>query len=59
MCLLYRNPKNNATSRFQNDFGAQNGAVISADEIADTLNTISYEVVTSITGRVPRVYINS
>ncbi|MDY6830711.1 MAG: alanine racemase [Thermodesulfobacteriota bacterium] len=39
-------------------FGSQDGAFIGADEIADALNTISYEVVTSITGRVPRVYVN-
>ena len=38
-------------------FGQQGNAAITADEIAAKLNTINYEVVTSITGRVPRVYL--
>jgi alanine racemase len=38
-------------------FGQQQGAAITADEIAAQINTINYEIVTSITGRVPRIYI--
>jgi alanine racemase len=38
-------------------FGCQRNAAITADELAASLNTINYEIVTSITGRVPRVYI--
>jgi alanine racemase len=38
-------------------FGRQADENISADEIAAALNTINYEIVTSISGRVPRVYI--
>jgi alanine racemase len=38
-------------------FGRQGNAVMTADELAANLNTINYEIVTSITGRVPRVYI--
>ncbi|MFH0725236.1 MAG: alanine racemase [Pseudomonadota bacterium] len=37
-------------------FGTQNGAVLPVDEIAATLGTINYEVVTGISERVPRVY---
>jgi alanine racemase len=37
-------------------FGSQGAEFISADELASSLNTINYEIVTSITGRVPRVY---
>ena len=33
------------------------GEVVTADELAATLNTINYEIVTSITARVPRVYL--
>ncbi len=36
--------------------GRQGGAVLSADEVAGTLGTINYEVVSALTGRVPRVY---
>ena len=36
--------------------GRQGGAVISADAVAETLGTINYEVVSALTGRVPRVY---
>jgi len=39
-------------------FGRQDGRCISADQIADLLNTINYEVVTGITARVPRVYLH-
>jgi len=38
-------------------FGRQRNEAITADEIAAQLNTINYEIVTSITGRVPRVYL--
>ncbi|HET8564772.1 MAG TPA: alanine racemase [Candidatus Binatia bacterium] len=39
--------------------GRQRDAVISADEMAAWSNTISYEVLTSIGARVPRIYCNS
>ena len=38
-------------------FGQQGNEAITADELAAKLNTINYEIVTSISGRVPRVYI--
>jgi alanine racemase len=38
-------------------FGRQGNEAIAADEIAAQVNTINYEIVTSITGRVPRVYL--
>ena len=38
--------------------GRQNGAEISADEMAGWANTISYEIFTSIGARVPRIHIN-
>jgi alanine racemase len=38
-------------------FGAQGNEMINTDEIARKLNTINYEVVTSINKRVPRVYV--
>ena len=38
-------------------FGVQGEAAITADELAEELNTINYEIVTSITARVPRVYL--
>jgi alanine racemase len=37
-------------------FGAQKDEFIHVDEIAQMLNTINYEIVTSITARVPRIY---
>lgn len=37
-------------------FGAQENEVIHVDEIAKTINTINYEIVSTITARVPRVY---
>ncbi len=37
-------------------FGAQGLESISVDEIAASLKTINYEIITSITARVPRVY---
>ncbi|MBM4299105.1 MAG: alanine racemase, partial [Deltaproteobacteria bacterium] len=38
--------------------GRQDGAEISADEMATWANTISYEIFTSIGPRVPRIHIN-
>jgi alanine racemase len=38
-------------------FGPQGRKAVTADELASTLNTINYEIVTSITARVPRVYL--
>ena len=37
-------------------FGQQERAALTADEIASNLNTINYEIVSTITGRVARVY---
>jgi alanine racemase len=39
--------------------GRQGGAEISADEIAAWADTISYEILTSISARVPRIHLNS
>jgi alanine racemase len=39
--------------------GRQEGAEISADEMAAWSNTISYEILTSISARVPRIYYHS
>jgi alanine racemase len=36
--------------------GRQDGAEITADEMAGWANTISYEIFTSISARVPRIY---
>ena len=36
--------------------GSDGGATISVDEVANLVGTISYEVLTGITGRVPRVW---
>lgn len=38
-------------------FGRQGDSVIAVDEIASDLHTINYEVVSSITARVPRIYL--
>ncbi len=38
-------------------FGKQGNGAVTADEIASSLDTINYEVVSTITGRVPRVYL--
>jgi alanine racemase len=38
-------------------FGQQGSDTITVDEIASALDTINYEIVTSITARVPRVYL--
>ena len=38
-------------------FGRQGKASITVDEIASLLNTINYEIVSTITARVPRVYL--
>jgi alanine racemase len=40
-------------------FGNQGDQMITVDEIADSLNTINYEIVTSISHRVSRVYLRS
>ncbi len=37
-------------------FGADGGAEIRVDEVAARVGTISYEVLTGLTGRLPRVY---
>ena len=37
-------------------FGRQGDAEISADEVASTLGTINYEIVSSLTARIPKVY---
>ena len=39
-------------------FGKQGDSFITVDEIASTLNTINYEIVSTIAGRVPRLYCN-
>jgi len=38
-------------------FGEQGNEAVTADEIASSLDTINYEVVSTITARVPRVYL--
>jgi alanine racemase len=38
-------------------FGRQGSDSITIDEIASALNTINYEIVSTITARVPRVYL--
>lgn len=37
-------------------FGKQNAAGITVDEIAETLGTINYEIVSTISSRVPRIF---
>lgn len=39
--------------------GEQNGLKIAAEDLAQQIGTISYEIVTGISARVPRVYANS
>ncbi len=39
--------------------GEQNGHYISAEDLAERIGTISYEIVTGISPRVPRVYANA
>jgi alanine racemase len=39
-------------------FGQQGNESLTVDEMASSLNTINYEIVTTITARVPRVYLN-
>ena len=39
--------------------GEQNGLKITAEDLAEQIGTISYEIVTGISARVPRVYANS
>lgn len=38
-------------------YGQQKGAKITVDEVADMLNTINYEVVSTLSHRIPRFYI--
>lgn len=38
-------------------FGDQGNASIRVDDIAEKLDTINYEIVTSVSGRVPRIYV--
>jgi alanine racemase len=38
-------------------FGQQGNETLSADEMAALLNTINYEIVSTITARVPRIYL--
>lgn len=40
-------------------FGKQGNASITVDEIASTINTINYEVISTIMERVPRIYITT
>jgi alanine racemase len=40
-------------------FGPHQNGIVTADAIASTLNTINYEIVSTITARVPRIYIRS
>jgi alanine racemase len=37
--------------------GRQAGEVITADDLAGLLDTITYEITSAITARVPRVYL--
>jgi alanine racemase len=38
-------------------FGEQGKGAVTADEIASSLDTINYEIVSTITARVPRIYL--
>ena len=38
-------------------YGRQDGAEISAEEVAERLGTINYEVTSALTARVPRFYV--
>jgi alanine racemase len=38
-------------------FGRQDNESITVDEMASSLNTINYEIVSTVTARVPRVYL--
>ena len=40
-------------------FGSDSGAYLSADEVAERAGTIPYEILCSVSSRVPRVYIDS
>ena len=40
-------------------FGRQGNASLTADELATRLNTINYEIVSTVMARVPRVYVRS
>jgi alanine racemase len=37
-------------------FGQQENEILTVDEMAATLSTINYEIITGISARVPRVY---
>jgi alanine racemase len=39
-------------------FGKQGDASITVDEIASSINTINYEIVSAIADRVPRIYLS-
>ncbi len=39
--------------------GEQNGLKISAEDLAERIGTISYEIVTGVSARVPRVFVNA
>ncbi|MBO8128669.1 MAG: alanine racemase [Peptococcaceae bacterium] len=39
-------------------YGRQGDAVLPVEELADKIGTINYEVVTAVSARVPRVYVN-
>lgn len=38
-------------------YGKEMGAEISVDEVAEMLNTINYEIVSTLSRRIPRFYI--
>lgn len=40
-------------------FGQHQNESVTADEMASTLNTINYEIVSTITARVPRIYVKN
>ena len=40
-------------------FGRQGNASITADDLASELNTINYEIVSTVMARVPRIYVKS
>jgi alanine racemase len=38
-------------------FGEQGNEAVTADEIASHIDTINYEIVSTVTARVPRIYL--
>ena len=40
-------------------YGSQGNQTISISEIAQRLNTIPYEISCAVSGRIPRIYVNS